>query len=146
MRVTFLAVVGGVLVAGPVAAQCEPDGEVKFVCGPVSPEDLVVVPDTPWVLAAGMEADGYLYPVHARTHESMALFPTATYRSRPDTLFGDCAGPVTGGFEPHGLSLRADANGRHTLYVVRHGAREAIEVFEVDGPGRDPAVDVAGVR
>ena len=41
MRVTFLAVVGGVLVAGPVAAQCEPDGEVKFVCGPVSPEDLV---------------------------------------------------------------------------------------------------------
>ena len=33
--------------AAPSAAQCEPDGDVQFVCGPVSPEDLALVPDSP---------------------------------------------------------------------------------------------------
>jgi len=28
--------------AVPSAAQCEPDGDIQFVCGPVSPEDLAL--------------------------------------------------------------------------------------------------------
>ena len=131
-RVLFLAGIGGLVLAAPSAAQCTPDGDIQFVCGPVSPEDLVLVPDTPWVLASGMEDDGYLYAIDTRNHGSTVLFPTATYGSRPDAIFGECSRPVTGGFRPHGLSLRPGMNGRHTLYVVRHGAREAIEVFEVD--------------
>ena len=51
------------LQASPSAAQCRPDGDVQFICGPVSPEDLVSVPDSPWVIAAGMEDDGYLYAI-----------------------------------------------------------------------------------
>ena len=39
---------------------CEPDGQVQFLCGPVSPEDLVEIPDSPWVIVSGMEDDGYL--------------------------------------------------------------------------------------
>ncbi|MEE2963325.1 MAG: hypothetical protein VX427_04155 [Acidobacteriota bacterium] len=131
-RVLFLAGLGGLVLAAPSAAQCGPDGDIQFVCGPVSPEDLVPVPDAPWVLAAGMEDDGYLYAIDTRTHGSSVLFPTATYGSRPDAIYSECSGPVTGGFRPHGLSLRPGTNDRHTLYVVRHGAREAIEVFEVD--------------
>ena len=46
--------------------------------------------------------------------------------------FQSCAGPLTRGFRPHGLNLRPGLGGRHTLYVVRHGAREAIEVFALD--------------
>ena len=46
-RVLFLASVGGLVLAAPSAAQCTPDGDVQFVCGPVSPEDLVLVPETP---------------------------------------------------------------------------------------------------
>ena len=33
--------------AGPAAAQCEPAGDIEFVCGPVTPEDLVAVPGDP---------------------------------------------------------------------------------------------------
>ena len=35
-------------------AQCLPDGDVWFVCGPVSPEDLAVVPGSPWVIGVGL--------------------------------------------------------------------------------------------
>ena len=44
---------------GVSEAQCEPDGEVQFACGPISPEDLAAVPESPWVIASSMEVDGY---------------------------------------------------------------------------------------
>ena len=130
--------------ASPSAAQCDPDGDVQFVCGPVSPEDLVAVPGSPWVIVSGMEDDGYLYATDTRTHRSAVLFPHATFRSRPDASFSGCGGPVTRQFRPHGLSLRPGRNGTHTLYVVRHGAREAIEVFAVDARGAMPSVTWVG--
>ena len=95
-------------------------------------------PDSPWVIVAGMEDDGYVYATHTRDHRSIVLFPDPAVRSRPDAAFADCAGPLTEGFRPHGLSLRPGDDGRHTLYVVRHGAREAVEVFELDASGRQP--------
>ena len=130
--------------AESVTAQCEPDGDIQFVCGPVSPEDLVAVPDTPWVIVAGIEDDGYLYATSTQDHRSSVLFPTPTIQSQPDALFRDCPGPATERFTPHGLSLRPGDGGMHTVYVVRHGAREAIEVFELDAGGADPSVTWVG--
>ena len=86
--------------AGSGEAQCRPDGDVEFVCGPVSPEDLVAVPETPWVIVAGMEDDGYLYATDSRNHRSTVLFPTSSFGSRPDPAFGDCGGPSRGGLPP----------------------------------------------
>jgi hypothetical protein len=134
----------GLGMAAPSAAQCAPDGDVQFVCGPVSPEDLVLVPDTPWVIAAGMEDDGYLYAIDRRDLSSSVLFPSMTYGSKPDPIFGGCDRMVSGGFRPHGLSLRPGRGGRHTLYVVRHGAREAIEVFDVDARSGVPVLTWQG--
>ena len=142
--VLFMAVVCLLGAAGPSAAQCGPEGDVRFVCGPVSPEDLVAVPGSPWVIVSGMEDDGYLYATHTRDHRSTVLVPTATFRSRLDASFSECGGPVTGGFRPHGLSLRPGRAGTHTLYVVRHGAREAIEVFELDARGAVPSLSWVG--
>ncbi len=139
--VTGLCLAAGV---GSGAAQCLPDGEVEFVCGPVSPEDLVAVPDSPWVIVAGMEDDGYLYATDSRNHQSTVLFPVSSFSSRPDPAFGDCGGPLTDGFRPHGLNLRPGPDGRHTLYVVRHGAREAIEVFDLDARGQRPVLTWTG--
>ena len=130
--------------ASPSAAQCDPDGDIQFVCGPVSPEDLVAVPGSPWLIVSGMENDGYLYATDTRDHSSAVLFPTTTFRSRPDASFSGCGGPVTREFRPHGLSLRPGRNGTHTLYVVRHGAREAIEIFTVDARGAMPSVTWVG--
>ena len=92
MTVVFLASVCVAATAGSSEAQCLPDGDVPFICGPVSPEDLVPVPDTPWVLAAGMEDDGYLYAIDARDRQSTVLFPSSTYHAKPDAAFSGCGG------------------------------------------------------
>ena len=135
---TVLCLVGSV---SPSEAQCDPDGEVEFVCGPVSPEDLVQVPRSPWIMVSGMEDDGYLYATDVRDLTSRVLFPMPEARPRHDReTYDACPGPVTGGFRPHGLSLRPGFDTSHTLYVVRHGDREAIEVFEVDVGAASPTL------
>ena len=59
-------------------------------------------------------------------------------------LYGDCPGPMPENFWAHGISLRPGDDQVHTLFVVRHGGREAIEVFEVDGRGATPSVTWIG--
>ena len=131
--------------APPAAAQCEPDGEVQFLCGPVSPEDLAPVPDTPWVIVSSMIDEGYLYAADTRDHSSSVIYPLETSAPRHDTAaYGACPGPVSRQFRPHGLYLRPGEDDRHTLLVVGHGAREAIEVFEVDMGGGAPALTWIG--
>ena len=142
---SFLMAVCLLGVSTPGAAQCEPDGDIGFVCGPISPEDLALVPDTPWVIVASWEDDGYLSAADSRDQGTMRLFPTDTSRARHDTAtYGSCPGMTTDRFRAHGISLRPGADGTHTLYVVRHGEREAIEVFEVDAGGETPGLTWIG--
>jgi len=71
--------------------------------------------------------------------------PSSLPRSRHDTVtYGVCPGPVSRQFRPHGLHLPPGENGRHTLYVVAHGDREAIEVFELDLGGAVPTLNWVG--
>ena len=51
MRLSMVLVSAAALVwlLGAAAAQCEEAGDIEFVCGPVTPEDLVVVQETPWI-------------------------------------------------------------------------------------------------
>ena len=131
--------------AAPGAAQCEPDGEVQFLCGPPSPEDLAPVPRSPWVIVSSMVDEGNLYVADTRDHTATVVFPTGTEQARHDTTtYGACPGPVSRQFRPHGLYLSPGDGGRHTLYVVGHGEREAIEVFEVDTGGGRPALTWVG--
>ena len=131
--------------ASPAAAQCEADGAVQFVCGPVNPEDLILVPQSPWVIVSSMEDDGYLSATDSRDYSSTVVFPAATSRSRHDTAtYGSCPGVATDQFRPHGISLRPGPDGVHRLYVVRHGVRESVEVFEVDASGETPTLTWVG--
>ena len=128
-----------------VAAQCEGDGEVEYVCGPVSPEDLYAIPDSPWVIVSSMIDGGNLYLTDTRDHSSSILFPSQAPSSRSTIdIYRDCPGPVSREFRPHGINLREDSNGVHTLYVVGHGARESVEVFEVDTRGERPTASWVG--
>ncbi len=131
---------------GGVSAQdCAADGEVQFLCGPVSPEDLVQVPDTDWIVAAGMEDDGYLYLANSASLGSLSVYPAADASHRFDSQrYGQCPGPVTTGFRPHGLHLVPGDADSHLLLVVRHGARESIEVFSVDASAATPGVSWIG--
>jgi sugar lactone lactonase YvrE len=131
--------------AAPSIAQCEPDGDIQFVCGPVSPEDLALVPDSPWVIVSSWEDDGYLSAADSRDHSTARLFPTETAEARHDSAtYPACPGMTTNGFRAHGISLRPGGNGAHTLYVVRHGERESVEVFEVDAQGATPVLTWIG--
>ena len=150
MRVSMVLVSVAALVwllgaAGPAAAQCEPAGDIEFVCGPVTPEDLVAVPETPWIVVSSMVNEGHLYLANSEDHSSAVLFPSATARQQHDTeTYDTCPGPSTEGFRPHGLSLRPGENGTHTLYVVRHGGRESVEVFELDASAATPSITWVG--
>ena len=121
-------------------------GEANFLCGPVSPEDLVQIPASSWVVASGMEDDGYLYFIDTQQQRSTAVYPSMQSEHRMDTAkFDNCPGPQIEGFRPHGLSLVAGNNGVHTLLVVRHGSREAIEVFEItESPSDSPKLTWIG--
>ncbi len=54
------------------------------------------------------------------------------------------APPTPQSLNTHGLSVRASGPGRAKLYVVGHGAREAIEVFDVDATGARPTLTWRG--
>jgi hypothetical protein len=121
--------------AAPGAQACDPDGNVQFVCGLLNPEDLLPVPQSTAIVVAGMQAPGKIFLVNTTDRTSTVIFPSATAKRRPDTkTYNACPGPLASfeEFRPHGLSLRPGKGGLHTLYVVHHGSRESVEVFELD--------------
>jgi hypothetical protein len=66
-------------------------------------------------------------------------------QAKPDGTFASCATPPDSAKAiTHGLNLRTGANSHSTLYAVGHGAREAIEVFDVDATGAKPALTWKG--
>lgn len=127
-----------------VAAQtsCEPLGGVEFVCGPVNAEDLVLAPGTEWIIASGTAAGAGFYLVDSASGEWSALEFDRNYDA---AAYPNCPSPPSiDDFETHGLDIRARSDERSMLYVVGHGAREAIEVFEVDSAGRRPTLTWIG--
>jgi hypothetical protein len=114
---------------------CEPAGGLQFVCGPKNAEDLVRVPDTPWIVSSGMANGASFFLIDSRNG---AWRPLA-FDVKPDAAFSRCASPpVLATFQTHGLSIRGLDRGVTRLQVVGHGAREAIELFDIavraDGP------------
>jgi hypothetical protein len=134
--------------AGPASA-CDPLGNVQFICGVIGPEDLVVVPGSEWVVASGDAAGGAIKAIHVRDRTTTVLFPTAPPLQRLDAnTYDSCPGPIDAEekdrFRAHGLYLRPGGSALHTLYVVHHGTRESIEVFELDLRGKAPTATWIG--
>jgi hypothetical protein len=121
------------------AAQAPPpvlnaaDCAAARICALHAPEDLVAAPDGTTVIASRL-AGGGLDVLDVRTRRVSSIDLTALPRS-PDPVYPCTAFPAED-FVSHGLSLRPDASGAQRLYVVRHGAREAIEVFRFGASGR----------
>jgi len=119
------------------AAGCDALGNVLFVSGFVGPEDLVVVPGEQLVIASGDAGPGAITLIHVKDKTASPLYPSATVKQRLDAkTYDSCPGPIDpeekDKFRAHGLFLRPGKNGIQTLYVVHHGNRESIEVFEFD--------------
>jgi hypothetical protein len=130
----------------PKPAPCTPSGGLSFVCGIQNGEDLVLVPDTKWLIASGMAPGSGLHAVDTQAKTSRVLYGVGTNAARHDrTAYANCPGPL----DPkvmvlHGLSLRAAGGGRYTLYATNHGGRESIEVFEIAAGGASPAATWVG--
>jgi hypothetical protein len=126
--------------------ECSASGGLTFVCGVKNAEDLVLVPETHWVLSSGMESPGGLYLVDSVQKTSKKIYEGATEQVRQDTAtYGACDGPpALENFVTHGLNIRSGENGHSILNVVAHGARETIEVFDVDASGAEPTLTWIG--
>ncbi len=134
--------------AGANAAddECQASGEYSFICGPQNAEDLVLVPATRWIIASGMAPGAAIYLIDSQQKTWTILYPGDAPLARQDMeTFGACPGsPDPNNFVTHGLNIRPGVNGHSTLYVVGHGGREAIEVFDVDASGARPELTWTG--
>lgn len=130
-------------------APCTPVGDIKFVCGMVSPEDIAVFPGGEWAIASGNREGGRLHLINVRSKTATPVFPAPDQRERLDAeRYPTCPGPLMlekpDLFKAHGVYLKPGANGRHALYVVHHGTRESIEVFDVDAGATPPSLTWVG--
>ena len=140
MKHLLLAALLGIAVGTPPssvgaqAAACQPSGGLSFVCGMDNPEDLVLLPNTRWLIASGMAPGSGLHLIDARAKTGRTMYGVDAANARTDrTRFAGCPGPLDPKLAVlHGLSLRRAPSGRYTLYATNHGGREAIEVFEIE--------------
>jgi hypothetical protein len=140
-RLVAVAALGWLAVGAQAQQSCTADGDVSYVCGPKNPEDLVLVPGTQWIVSSGMADGAGFYLVDSRT----GTFGNLTFTAQHDPTFASCATPPTAQtLNTHGLNIRATGAGRARLNVVGHGAREAIEVFDVDATGARPTLTWRG--
>jgi hypothetical protein len=143
---TFLAIGGLPSISAGQAAPCAPSGGLTFICGVQNPEDVVLIPNTRWLLASGMAPGSGLHLVDTRAKTVRNLYAAGAPSVRPDRAkYAGCPGPL----DPkqtvlHGLSLRPAPNGRYTVYATNHGGRESIEVFELDTRGAAPSATWIG--
>ena len=156
MSIRTVLVCGLLLLAGlparPGADDCSALGDVQFVCGQAGPEDLALVPGGQWVIAGGDTGeDGALRLVRVRDRTTTILFPSADAQERfAADAYPGCPGPIDGAekqslkFRTHGLSVHPGRDRVHRLFVVFHGKRESIEVFELNVRGAVPRVTWIG--
>jgi hypothetical protein len=120
----------------PPLAACGIHGDIEVLCGTRSPEDLELTPDRKYLIATqfvnqgrtGAAGNGMaLFDLTNKTFAKMAV------TDEPDKSWGDaaCPGPIGDALVSHGESLAKRKNGKWALYVVNHGGRQSIEMFEL---------------
>jgi len=132
--------------AGAADHDCDASGEYSFICGPKNAEDLVRIPDTKWIIASGMAPDAAIYLIDTERKTWAELYPADAPRAEQDMeIYGACPGsPDPNNFVTHGLNIRPGVDGHSTLYVVGHGGREAIEIFDVNANAEAPTLTWTG--
>src|SRR5215471_4867445 len=99
------------------SAGCAPAGGLNFICGVQAPEDLVLIPNTRWLIASGMAPGSGLHLVDTKAKTAINMYTAAAPRTRPDrTKYAGCPGPLDPKLAVlHGLALRPAQGGRYTV-------------------------------
>jgi hypothetical protein len=128
----------------PAPPPCTPGENV--VCGQQAPEDLVALGPN-WVAAGAYSGNGFAL-IRVSDRSSHTAYPSASASNRPDArAYPDCPGPPGANgarFTTHGVYVAPGNGPVHKLFVVGHGDRESIEVFDVDTTPAMPAVTWVG--
>lgn len=107
------------------------------------PEDILPLEGTDWVvfsaITAGDHPGGMTLVNHELSTES-TLWPAPGFKYDPDPVaFPGCdTPPDEARADTHGINAVQTGPGTFDLYVVYHGSRESIEVFDVDVSGTEP--------
>ena len=127
----------------PPPPPCTPAADV--VCGQQAPEDLVALGPN-WVVASAYNGTGGVALIRVSSRESVTGYPSASSKDRLDTkTYPMCPGPPSkDNFLTHGVYVAPGNGPVYKLMVVGHGAREAIEVFDVDTSPANPVVTWVG--
>jgi len=125
---------------------CVDTPDVQFVCGQQGPEDLVVVPGGAWVVTGVFGGTGGINLIRVSDRTTKKAYPAASASDKFDrNAYPTCPGPPdVSKFTTHGLSILPGRQGVHRLFVVGHGGREAIEVFELDARPTTPVLTWIG--
>src|SRR5262245_12181525 len=110
-----------ILLAGNAAQSpgCAPGGGLNFLRGVHNPEDLVLVPNTRWMLASGMAPGSGLHLVDTQAKAVKNVYAADLASTRPDRAkYANCPGALDPKLAVlHGLSLRPAQAGRYTVYA-----------------------------
>jgi hypothetical protein len=124
----------------PPLMDCGTHGDIDILCGTHSPEDLELTPDGKFlILGEFVNPRGGRGPAPAAGQGLMLLdiakktYSKIAVSSDPRKDWGDaaCPGPVGDMIVPHGISVLKRSDGKIQLYVVNHGGRQSIEMFEL---------------
>ncbi len=125
----------------PPIVECADAPGMHPVCGFQNPEDLALLPGGKALLVSQFGAmdgarSGNLALFRLEGEALQPLFPAGGTGGALDVGSGERWGepecpPPSEAFSPHGIDLAARADGRLALYVVNHGGRESVELFEV---------------
>jgi hypothetical protein len=153
---TFAALMGLSLVApassapAPQASSpsptCSDEQGLTYICNLVIPEDILNLGSTGFLLASGHRAPGHMYLIDPKARTQSELIHGATFKLQHDTrAYPDCPGPLNlQAFDVHGLSLAEISPRRFSVYTTSHGAREAIEIYDLDLRGPAPILTWTG--
>lgn len=120
----------------PPLIACGNHGDIAVYCGARQPEDLELAPDGKFLIATeyvdqgrgGASGGGpLLFDLAKKTFSRM------NQTAHADKSWGDraCPGPIGEALVSHGSSLARRRDGRWALYVVNHGSRQSIEMYEL---------------
>jgi len=123
----------------PPLMECGAHGDTEVLCGTRSPEDLEVTPDGKFLIVPqfvnGRGGPGgiglTLFDIAAKTYAKMPV----TVEPRKDWGDASCPGTIGDMLTPHGISLAKRSGGAMELYVVNHGGRQSMEMFELKPSG-----------
>ena len=109
-------------------AQDKPE---RFLTGIEKPEDLLQLPGSHWVIASCYS------PSATESGKLMAIDPDAPGAAPQDVFPGlsilkSGNNPVNKLFRPHGINCLQTSVNQYRLFVINHGSKETIEIFDVD--------------